>query len=67
MTKWKWMLAARLPGKVFVVNENGDYFWLDHGHLATFAISFCIAPVLPARARSARSREWSYSRSACYT
>ncbi|MGP0072228.1 MAG: hypothetical protein ACLPWF_09870 [Bryobacteraceae bacterium] len=32
MTKWKWMLAARLPGKVFVVNENGDYFWMDYGH-----------------------------------
>jgi hypothetical protein len=35
MTKWKWMLAARVPGKVFVLNENGDYFWMDHGHLAT--------------------------------
>jgi hypothetical protein len=35
MTKWKWMLAARLPGKIFVLNENGDYFWMDHGHLAT--------------------------------
>ncbi len=35
MTKWKWMLAARMPGKVFVVNENGDRFWIDHGHLAT--------------------------------
>ncbi len=35
MTKWKWMLAARLPGKVFILNENGDYFWMDHGHLAT--------------------------------
>jgi hypothetical protein len=32
MTKWKWMLAARLPGKIFVLNENGDYFWLDYGH-----------------------------------
>jgi hypothetical protein len=32
MTKWKWMLAARLPGKVFVLNENGDYFWMDYGH-----------------------------------
>jgi hypothetical protein len=32
MTKWKWALAARLPAKVFVVNENGDYFWLDRGH-----------------------------------
>ena len=35
MTKWKWMLAARIPAKVFVLNENGDYFWMDHGHLAT--------------------------------
>jgi len=34
MTKWKWVLAARLPGKVFVLNENGDYFWLDRGHLS---------------------------------
>lgn len=35
MTKWKWMLAARVPGKVFVLNENGDYFWMDHGNLST--------------------------------
>jgi hypothetical protein len=35
MTKWKWMLAARIPGKVFVLNENGDYFWMDHSNLAT--------------------------------
>jgi hypothetical protein len=34
MTRWKWMLAARLPGKVFVLNENGDYFWMDHSNLA---------------------------------
>ncbi len=33
MTKWKWALAARLPAKVFILNENGDYFWLDRGHL----------------------------------
>ena len=32
MTKWKWALAARLPAKVFAINENGDYFWLDRGH-----------------------------------
>ena len=31
MTKWKWMLAARLPVKVLIVNENGDYFWFDWG------------------------------------
>ena len=34
MTKWKWALAFRLPAKVFVLNENGDYFWLDRGHFA---------------------------------
>ncbi len=32
MTKWKWALTLRLPAKVFVLNENGDYFWLDWGH-----------------------------------
>ena len=34
MAKWKWALALRLPAKVLIVNENGDYFWLDRGHLA---------------------------------
>ncbi len=29
MTKWKWMLAARVPAKFFILNENGDYFWFD--------------------------------------
>lgn len=33
MTKWKWVLALRLAAKVFVINENGDYFWLDRRHL----------------------------------
>jgi hypothetical protein len=32
MTKWKWALALRLPAKVFILNENGDFFWLDRGH-----------------------------------
>jgi hypothetical protein len=32
MTKWKWALALQLPSKVFVLNENGDTFWLDHAH-----------------------------------
>lgn len=35
MTKWKWVLAARLPAKVIVLNENGDYFWLDRSNLKT--------------------------------
>jgi hypothetical protein len=32
MTKWKWWLAAKLKSKIFVVNENADYFWLDWAH-----------------------------------
>ena len=67
MTKWKWMLAARIPGKVFVLNENGDYFWMDHSIWPPFAISFSFAPALLAPAPSARWREWYCSRSACYT
>ena len=34
MTKWKWALVARLPAKVFILNENGDYLWVDRGHWA---------------------------------
>jgi hypothetical protein len=33
MTKWKWMLGLRIPAKVFVINENGDYFWADRTNL----------------------------------
>lgn len=32
MTAWKWLTAWRMPSKVFLVNENSDYFWLDRGH-----------------------------------
>ncbi len=32
LTKWKWLLAAWIPAKVFIINENGDYFWLDRAH-----------------------------------
>jgi hypothetical protein len=35
MTKWKWMLAARLSAKLFILNENGDYFWFDRGHISS--------------------------------
>jgi uncharacterized Fe-S cluster-containing radical SAM superfamily protein len=34
MTKWKWMVALRVPGKVFILNENGDYFWLHRENAA---------------------------------
>jgi hypothetical protein len=29
MTKWKWLIAARVPAKFFILNENADYFWVD--------------------------------------
>jgi len=32
MTKWKWMMAVRLPIKVLIVNENVDYFWFDYSN-----------------------------------
>ena len=35
MLKWKWFLAVGLPAKIFALNENGDYFWLDRGHWST--------------------------------
>ena len=34
MTAWKWLTAWRMPSKVFLVNENSDYFWLDPWPLA---------------------------------
>lgn len=35
MTKWKWALVAQVPAKTFLLNENGDYFYLDRGHWRT--------------------------------
>ena len=32
MTKWKWMLAARLPAKLFVINEFAGFLFVDYGH-----------------------------------
>lgn len=32
MTKWKWMLAARIPAKLFIVNENMDFFLADYSN-----------------------------------
>jgi hypothetical protein len=29
--KWKLALAVQVPAKVFIINENGDFFWLDYG------------------------------------
>ena len=35
MAKWKWVLALRIPAKLFIINENGDYFWFDRMHVGT--------------------------------
>lgn len=32
LNKWKWGLVAAVPAKFLVINENGDYFWLDRAH-----------------------------------
>ena len=40
MTKWKWVLAARLRSKIFIINEFAGFVWLDWGqwrNLANFA------------------------------
>ncbi len=29
MARWKWALGWQVPAKIFVINENGDYFWLE--------------------------------------
>ena len=37
MTKWKWAIVARLPAKVFVVNEFAGFVFLDWGHVRSLA------------------------------
>jgi hypothetical protein len=32
MTKWKWAVASRVPAKLFIVNENADFFWFSRSH-----------------------------------
>jgi hypothetical protein len=57
MTKWKWWLAAKIPAKLFVVNENCDFFWADWGqwrlmlHFMMFRAGLTGAAAVPAIAR----------------
>jgi hypothetical protein len=57
MTKWKWVLASRLKSKVFVLNENCDYFWLDYTntraivHFALYRMGLTGAAAIPTIAR----------------
>jgi hypothetical protein len=34
MTRWKWMLAFRVPAHLFLLNENGDFVWFDREHMS---------------------------------
>ena len=57
MLKWKWFLALQLPAKLFILNENGDYFWVDRGHWAViqhfvlFRLGLAGASTVPTIAR----------------
>jgi hypothetical protein len=57
MTKWKWAIAAQVPAKTFVLNENGDYFWVDWSHwrvmlhFALFRAGLTGAAAIPTIAR----------------
>ena len=55
MTKWKWLIALRIPAKVFIVNENGDYFWLHRDNAALILDSPSSVRALKEREPSARS------------
>jgi hypothetical protein len=35
MFTWKMLLLVLLPSKILLVNENGDFFWLDRANLST--------------------------------
>jgi hypothetical protein len=54
MTKWKWLLAVRTRAKLFVINENCDYFFVDRGnwrtmrHFVIYRAGFSGAEAVPA-------------------
>jgi hypothetical protein len=59
MTKWKWALTANVPAKLFVVNENGDFFWADYSnwriivHFVLFRAGLTGADAVPTLTRLA--------------
>jgi hypothetical protein len=42
MSKWKWLIAARIPAKFFILNENADYFWVDRENAKTVRHFFLV-------------------------
>ena len=63
MTKWKWWLGNKLPAKTFIINENGDYFWLDRLRIPPVVAVYRLpAWDSPDRRRRARWCGWCVSR-----
>ena len=59
MTKWKWALAAHVPAKLFILNENGDWFWVQWSewrtirHFLLYRLGLSGARAVPTLARLA--------------
>jgi hypothetical protein len=57
MTKWKFALAARVPAKLLIINENADFFWCDRSnrkiltHLMLYRAGMTGASAAPTLAR----------------
>ncbi len=57
LAKWKWVLGAKLKSKLFIVNENCDYFCVDWAHtrmllhFALFRMGLTGAAAIPTIAR----------------
>jgi hypothetical protein len=35
LNRWKWLISTALPTKLFILNENCDYFWFDYTNWST--------------------------------
>jgi len=67
MMKWKWALALRVPAKVFIINENADYFWLDRKHLKIIReFAFARAGLAGSGAVRTLARVFSFPFALCY-
>lgn len=42
LAHYKFALAALVPAKVLIINENGDYFWFDRGSLGILGKLFAV-------------------------
>ena len=65
MTKWKWMLALRVPAKFLILNENGDYFWLQRENLDVLRVFVLVRMGLHGAGPCERWRGCCFFPSAC--